>query len=470
MSTTTRAKPAATLHVAPERWIPALEARRASSELVLLDADDRAVVAVFLEPDGGLTRLAVPRAEGAATVLASPSAHGIREVETAERRLGRSGQVRWDPPAPAAPSVRGKGVFTFPLGPVRADVAESLGYNLAVMGDEILRLDLRPGFKFRGVADWSRGRRLEEAADVLERWTGTSTVAHALAFALAVEDALGLADEDPVGRSVVAELERVHSHLGDLAALAVSTGLPVPQMEYLHLREGILRLNHDLVGHRYLRGVVRPRGLKLADPPDRSRLRAASATVRRVREEASRIARDLSLTSSFLDRLVGAGRIPAPDLEAVRPVGPVGRASGRALDVRTQRPYAAYARWTVEPARAATGDAEARFRVKVAELERSLALLDALLAVWEPRGAPSPVAVDAADGAEGIGVVEAPRGLLATRVVLAGSPPVVRHVGVATPSARNWPAVPPAMANHNILQDFPIIDASFALSAAGWDG
>lgn len=470
MATATRDRSTGALRVTPETWMAALEERRASSELILLDADRRSVTAVFLDPDGALTRVSVPAGDNGPPALASPAAHGIRETESAEAFLAKEGRVRWEPPMAASPSVRGKGVFRFPLGPVRADVAESLGYNLVVMGDEIIRLDLVRDFKSRGVAAWAQGRSPSDAASVLERWTGTSTVAHALAFALAVEDALGLPDGDPLGRTVLAELERAHSHLGDLAALAVSTGLPVPQMEYLHLRETVLRVNWNLAGHRYLRGVVRPGGLRLPDPPDRSHVLAARTTLRRVRDEASRIAHDLSLTSSFLDRLVGAGRIPPSAVEAVRPVGPVGRASGRDLDVRSRRSYAAYAEWPILPALAGGGDAEARFRVKIAELDRSLALLDGLLAAWEPGPAPDSDAGDAGEGAEGIGVVEAPRGLLATRVVLAGSPPVLRHVAVATPSARNWAVVPSAMANHNILQDFPIIDASFALSAAGWDG
>jgi Ni,Fe-hydrogenase III large subunit len=65
-------------------------------------------------------------------------------------------------------------------------------------------------------------------------------------------------------------------------------------------------------------------------------------------------------------------------------------------------------------------------------------------------------------------VVEAPRGLLSYRVSV-GSDFTIRQLDVSTPSERNWYVVPPAVANKNILQDFPIIDASFGLSVAGWD-
>jgi Ni,Fe-hydrogenase III large subunit len=65
--------------------------------------------------------------------------------------------------------------------------------------------------------------------------------------------------------------------------------------------------------------------------------------------------------------------------------------------------------------------------------------------------------------------IEAPRGLMAYRVELAEDGKL-NHLGIATPSQRNWYVVAPAVAHQNILQDFPIIDASFNLSVAGWDG
>jgi formate hydrogenlyase subunit 5 len=420
--------------------------------------------------------LEVPLAGGEGT-LPRPSRHGIGEVIALQEALPLTlPGLRWEPSAHEARRTVGKGVFTFPLGPVRADVAESVGYQLSVMGDEIVRLDLSHGLKHRAITRLARGRPLPEAAAIVERYTGTSTVAHALAFSLAVEEALGLRlpPEAHARRVLMAELERLHSHLWDLAQLAASTGLPLAQMEYLHLREEILRLGGRLSGHRYLRGRIRPGGdlplEGLGDQRTRTEvtrlLEAHLGTLRRITDA-------LFATPSFLDRLHGAGRIPAPTVAFVRPVGPVGRASGRSLDARSWRPYAAYGRLAVQAADAKTADAYARFLVRTREAEESIRLVLAVLPEsFPPHAAGARRAADAHPSGvqRGIGIVEAPRGLLVYRVAVDTAAATVRHLAVATPSARNWYALPPAVANHNILQDFPIIDASFALSVAGWDG
>ncbi len=160
----------------------------------------------------------------------------------------------------------------------------------------------------------------------------------------------------------------------------------------------------------------------------------------------------------------------------MRPVGPVGRASGRAVDVRSMRPYADYRDDTLTTFTESSGDAYARFRLRIAELEESLSWVRRILGGWHPQVVPG-CATDApwdsgtapAHG-DAVGVVEAPRGLLAYSLELDPESGRITRLGVATPSQRNWMVVPATMANNNILQDFPIIDASFALSVAGWDG
>ncbi len=292
---------------------------------------------------------------------------------------------------------------------------------------------------------------------------------------LAVEDAWGiqLSRTVHITRTLLAELERVYSHLGDLAALSVSTGLPVPQMEYLHLKESILRLNFSLFGHRYLRGSIVPGGISAAGWPHDADPIGGARIVSDVLDQAQDIARGLERTSSFLDRLHGAGRVSSATIEWGRPVGPVGRASGLELDVRQARPYADYAGLDLAVPLETASDAYARFRIRVQELTESLKLIRRILGGWHPREISSAES-DVVLGGEpiyksGVGIVEAPRGLLSYWISFAPTGRIA-NVGIATPSERNWAVVPDAMANNNILQDFPIIDASFSLSVAGWDG
>lgn len=374
--------------------------------------------------------------------------------------------------------VLGKGIFVYPLGPVHADVAESVLYRLSVMGDDIVRLTVENGFKPRNIRQLCQGKTVNEALALVERMTTTSTVAHALAFSLAVEQALDwpIAQGAKWVRMLLAELERMVSHTGDLALLAASTGLLVPQMEYLACKETILRVNFNLFGHRYLRGVVKPGGVKShhIKPPDANDYRLARQRLSGEWERIRSVRQDLDRTPSFLDRLDGTGTIPLHTREFVRPVGPVGRAAGRPFDVRRMHPYLNYSDVHLETPCLATGDAWARYAVKVIELEQSFSLIMALLEQPERLNlADHPEMRDLASTAMqpcvGTAFIEAPRGLMAYRVALSKDFTIAR-VAIATPSQRNWYVVAPAVANHNILQDFPIIDASFNLSVAGWDG
>ncbi len=456
----------------PDEWVETALRLRESHQVLLLDEFDRRP-SLFLAPlstAAPVVQLQYRPQNPDQDPIPRLSDRGLGEVLSQEARL-----ARWPETLERAPSryrrrrVRGKGIFVYPLGPVHADVAECVQYLLSVMGDEIVQLDLRHHFKPRYIDQLAQGQSLVDAVRIVERTTGTSTVAHALAFCQAVEaaGAIAVPPEHRRMRSILAELERVYSHLGDLASLAASTGLTVAQMDYLHQRETVLRLNHTLCGHRYLRGLVVVGGVAVPAKATADFAQAVS-TLSRTLEQTDRIAHDLSNTPSFLDRLHGAGKIPPVALDVVRPVGPVGRAAGFGLDVRVWRPYqddrAASIAVPVYP----DADAYTRFRVRVEELHQSLLLLIRWLAEASWPSSPPSAWHSRDDLAEGVGLVEAPRGQLVYRAIVDAAG-VLRHVACATPSERNWAVVAPAIANRNILQDFPIIDASFALSVAGWD-
>ncbi len=395
-----------------------------------------------------------------------PSEMGIGEWIHLQEEIAASPgtKLSWIPSLRTERMVRGKGIFTYSLGPVHADVAESLRYDLSVMGDEIVHLTLRHGWKARHVTYLCQGKSIINALQVVERMTATSSFAHQWAFMMAVENAQNLRVDRGIKiyRSMALEMERLASHLGDLAILASSTGLPVAQMDYLHLKEQILRWNNRLFGDRYLRGALLRNTIQ-QDPQ-------ASHEIIRVGEEAQKITDNLLKTPSFLDRLVGAGKIPESTVEFISPVGPVGRACGRKMDVRTLWDYGVYDEVSFSIPSSEGRDSYARFLVKSREIAASINIIRRLCPVAPTHSHALTYHSEEVKGRGiGVGMVEASRGMLTYAVWLDRSGGDVRHVAVATPSARNWHVVPPAMANGNILQDFPIIDASFQLTVAGWD-
>lgn len=449
------------------------ERRRTGWETIIADGKPDGIRTVLFHPESGRYQELCLQASESATIPL-PDDVGIGETIWAiTMEVENSTWLHWTEDYRER-SVIGKGIFTYPLGPARGDVSESLLYLLRVMGDDIVHLAIQHGFKRRHIRQLCVGRTISEALTLVERMTTTSTVAHALTYSLAVEDALGVRVSPAVAsmRVLVAELERLTSHLGDLAQLAVSTGLPVPQMEYLACKEAVLQLNFDLFGHRYLRGVVIPGGAIALrdDPPTGESFLQARQVLSGWRLKMARVRQDLESTPSFLDRLHGAGVIPVETINFVRPVGPVGRSAGRALDARMGHPYLVYPKCHFTVPLMSSADAYGRFAVKTQELDQSFSLVDQLL------DNPHELELDRGNldahgdrARAGFSWTEAPRGLMAYRVEISAEG-TISHIGIATPSQRNWYVVASAIANHNILQDFPIIDASFNLSVAGWDG
>lgn len=446
--------------VAPDEFGPevALEDAKGGGTYLLLYRLDGRVEALFSGVNG-VSTIAAPLG------ASRPSLFGLSVAAPDEAAAPGD---PWAAIPTAPPRTFSEGAFTFPIGPVRGDVMESVSFRLHTLGDEVLHVDVGLGFKSRSSESLIEGRVLSDGVQVAERVTGTTTVAHALAFSQAAEAALGTVVPERAHwiRGHLAETERITAHLGDLANLAASTGLPAAQMELLALKEAVLRANGALSGHRYLRGMVVPGGLAkdLADLDLLGHLRAVSAT----REMFLRIIDGLDGTPSFLDRLVGAGRVPEEWAQELRPLGPIGRASGRSQDLRREAPYGPYRTTALLDVPVETGgDAFARYRVRLQEFQTAVDWLERNHD--RPTGgktwvqAPSPGAP-----VGGVGQVEGPRGQL-TYVLEIGPDGRVTGCRIASPSRRNWLLVPPAIANRNVLQDVPIIDASFALSVAGAD-
>jgi len=428
----------------------------------------------FVE-DGGLT-LVTPGVAGAGTLehrvvgpgpLGRPSRSGMPLFWGVEHVLPAS---LWMHASRFKP-VRGRGLHVMPLGPVRGDVAESLMYQLMVTGDEIHLVRLRAGFKRRHVAKRMAHQTADRAVTVAERVTGTSPVAHALALSQAVEAARGwdVAGPSLRARIILAELERIVSHVGDLALLAASTGTIAAAADWFRLKERLLRYYAVLTGHRYLRGVVGPGGLR---HPLSAAVADLAPLVSEVEHRLDAIGGALDQTNSYLDRLYTAGLLPALPDASVYWTGFVGKSAGLRADVRWDRPYGGYPALLsdLEPVTFQRPDAFGRYWVRLEEARQSLELLRRLPDVADAGlEAAAPHFGNRSDGV-GYGLVEAPRGRLCYRVALADpAGDTVDRVSITTPSLLNWPAVPLALQQKNILQDFPIIDASFNLAVAALD-
>jgi formate hydrogenlyase subunit 5 len=361
--------------------------------------------------------------------------------------------------------LRGPGVFMIPYGPVRSGVFETAQFLVQTSGEDVAYCAQRLFFKRRGAEGRIREVPFELAVLVAERVSGTSSIAHAIAFSQAVE-ALAAIEAPPRARAVrslLAEIERLHNHLEVIVRECEDASLTVGQAEFAALKERLHRLAAELTGSRFLRGVVVPGGI--AVDLERAALGSLVETLSVWERDYAGALRLLMRTDSFLDRLIGAGPLSESDARDFGCVGPVARGSGINLDARRDLPYAAYEPGEISPPLGDDGDAMARLEVRFAEIEASLALARRL-ASGLPSGAHA-VPLPRFAREEAVGVAESARGEVLYYLRADGGE-ALEACRIRTASLANF-GIFNRVFEGQVLTDFAFIEHSLGLSPAGCD-
>ncbi len=357
----------------------------------------------------------------------------------------------------------GPGVFVFPYGPVRSGVFEAAQFLVQTGGEDVAYCAQRLFFKRRGAERRICEVPLELAVVVAERVSGTSSVAHALAFSHAVES-LANAEVPSRGRAirhVLAELERLYNHLEVTVRECEDASLSVAQAQFAALKERLHRLAGELVGNRFLRGAVVPGGVRM--DLDAGAVGLIGETLNDWERDFKRALSVLLRTDSFLDRLVSAGPLSEQDARDFGCVGPVARGSGIDLDTRRDLPYDGYPTFAV--ARHSDGDAMARMEVRFQEIDTSLLLIREALGSIGAGPARNPVGQFVNDGA--LGAAESARGETLYWLE-AGEPDALRTCKLRAASFVNF-GIFNRVFDSQVLTDFSFIEHSLGLSPAGCD-
>jgi Ni,Fe-hydrogenase III large subunit/Ni,Fe-hydrogenase III component G len=367
--------------------------------------------------------------------------------------------------------VEGEGVVEVPVGPIHAGIIEPGHFHFAAIGELVLQLEARLFYTHRGMEKLAEGRTPDEALPLVERLCGACAFSHAVAFCEAVEGLAG-AEVPPRaqwGRTVLLELERLYNHLGDAGNICAGTGFAIGTMQGALLKERLQQLNERLTGHRFLRGACGLGGLRRDLEP--GELSAAQRELERLHAETRAFTHLLIEHDGFVDRLRGTGRLESETVRAMGGVGLAARAAGVDVDVRRDRPYAAYAelRHALHIPTHQAGDVEARLRQRLAEATVSFRLLEELLA--NPPGGPVRAPLGGLASREphrlGLGAVESPRGA-DVHAVLCDAEGRIERYRVRSASFPNWPLVPLAVPG-DLMPDFPLINKSFELCYACLD-
>jgi formate hydrogenlyase subunit 5 len=386
----------------------------------------------------------------------------MRKRFAADKPLERQPDVQWRPLL----VVQDPGSFAMPVGPVYAGgVGESLHFLLETVGEDVVRASPRLFYNYRAVEKIAEGKTINDALLLAERFAATSAFAHSLAFCQAVEKLHSV--EVPTRaaqlRVTLCELERLRHHAGAIAAICDSTALAVPAAQAAIIEEELLRASCVFTGNRYLFGLNVPGGL--ARDFESSGCNALLQAVDKAQQELRILEERLRYSSSFLDRLEAVGAIDHDQARDLNLVGPVGRASGIARDIRKTCPYSGYNGYNFEVPCESEGDGYARLRVLFAEAAQSVNLIHEALGSL-PAG-PVRVPCEGTRAGTALGWVEAPRGA-ALHWISVSETGVMERYRIITPSFNNWLGFHVA-AEEFAFQDFPIILATFGLSATECD-
>ncbi|MGC0417945.1 NADH-quinone oxidoreductase subunit C [Embleya sp. AB8] len=359
-------------------------------------------------------------------------------------------------------AVEGDGVYEIPVGPIHAGIIGPGHFRFSVVGETILKLKARLWYTHKGVEKLFEHRSPDRGLPLAERISGDTTVGHALAYCLAVEEATGItvAAHSTRERALLLELERLHNHIADLGALCNDVGHSILNAHAQRIRERLLRLNARVTGHRLLRGGVVLGGTVLRSPPTLGELAEIGDDTREL------VALALG-HGTVRDRLTGTATLTERAARDLGTLGYVARASGLRIDARLSHPFIDHRDTLTVPVHT-TGDVLARFLVRAEEIDASLTLIDHLARDLPGGTAISRPPVRRRPGAtSGVGIVEGWRGTIVHRVELAPDTTLTR-VKIVDPSFLNWPALPVALAD-TIVPDFPLANKSFNLSYAGND-
>lgn len=347
--------------------------------------------------------------------------------------------------------------FQIPIGPQHPALKEPISLRMTVEGEIIREADIRLGYNHRGLEKLAEQKTWIQNIYLTERICGICSHSHTTCYVQGVEKLMEL--EPPKRglyiRTLVAELERIHSHLLWLGVAGHEAGFDSFFMYTWRDREIVMDILETICGNRVHYGINTIGGVRRDLDEGQVKHILDSLEILRKRSEYYK---NLGTTEpSFVARLAGVGYLSKEDAVALCAVGPTLRASGVPMDVRKDDPYAVYGEIPFEVCTADTCDVLGRTVVRIKELFQCYNIIEYLLKNL-PAG---PIAVRAPRRAKPNEVVsryEAPRGENIHYIKSNGTDKPER-LKVRAPTLGNYAATIKMLKN-GFIADVPLIFAA----------
>ncbi|MFW6148584.1 MAG: nickel-dependent hydrogenase large subunit [Atribacterota bacterium] len=363
-----------------------------------------------------------------------------------------------------------KSTYKIPIGPIHPSIKEPMTFNFEISGEKIESIDLVPGDNHRGIEFMGRNRNIVQIIYLAERICGICSASHPYAFCRAVENAAGI-EVPPRGeyiRVIIAELERIHSHI--LWAGVAAHELGFDSVLYLSwkVREEVMDILEILTGNRVNYGMFMIGGVRRDISEEQ--IQRVEKTIEYYKEAYQKLEDVFLEDPSIAVRTKNIGVLSYEEALNLASVGPTARASGVKKDVRQDQPYSAYADMDIKAitpdnfSKKVNGDVYDRIIVRVLEIKQSVQIIEYCLnhlpdgeILAEKKIAKLLGSLKKAKG-EGVGRHEAPRGEVIHYIKLnEGESPEVWKA--RAPTYNNLMSWLPMLENQEVA-DIPIVIAS----------
>jgi NADH-quinone oxidoreductase subunit D len=343
-----------------------------------------------------------------------------------------------------------------PIGPYHPLQEEPEFFKLHVDGEKVVDIDIEIGYNHRMIEKIAESKSYDQVTFLVERICGICSTSHPFAYTNAIDDLLGVSVPERALyiRTIIAELERLHSHLLWLGLAGHFLGYNTVWMWAWKYREPVLDIFEKITGNRQHYAMFKPGGVRR--DLDESDFPWIRKTLKGLIPKFDMFKGAVIDDPVIRARTEGVGVLTKADIHDYSCLGPTARASGVAIDIRKDEPYAAYDKveWNIVTHNG--GDVFSKAVVRIFELYESVNIILQCLDKI-PKGEIDLKIKDMPSG-EGIGRHEAPRGEVMHYVMSDGSNAPVRHK-IRAPSYMNVASNKKAVVGHTIS------DATIILAA-----
>jgi len=341
------------------------------------------------------------------------------------------------PPEPPKHKTPPPGTMLINVGPFHPLQEEAEFFQLYCEGETVVDIDMRTSYNHRGIEELATRMTWDQVPFLVERVCGICSASHPWAYIRAVESICGIEAPERAKylRTIVAELERLHSHMLWIGLAGHFLGYNTVWMWAWKYREPVMDILELITGSRIHYANNKIGGLRRDVPPD---------LYPEIRKAVDSLKKPLEmLTNAILDdpvlhaRLKNVGVLSKEDALAFGVTGPTARGSGVDIDVRRDDPLGVYDRVEWDVIVRPEGDVFAKAVVRCLENFEAIKIIEQCTDQL-PDG-PIETPVSHIPPGEGCGRYEAPRGETFHYVRSDGGSGPVRHK-IRAPSYVNIPS------------------------------